>query len=191
VAVARATADFFIAETPVDGVPYWDTGAPGLVHLGHYRARPAEPFNDHEPVDSSAAAIAAQGLLRLGHYLTARGDTEAGARYSQAGLAVARTLFAQPYLSTDPAHEGLLLHAVYHRPNGWDHVPPGRKVPCGESAMWGDYHARELALWIQRLAEGGPYLKFYRDSALTPWRLEDHGRAFNATAPPAACGRAA
>ena len=76
---------------------------------------------------------------------------------------MARTLFSEPYLSTDTAHEGLLLHTVYHRPNGWDYVPPGRKVPCGESAMWGDYHARELALLILREAEGRPYLKFFLD----------------------------
>jgi hypothetical protein len=156
--VATATADFFIANTPVDGVPYWDTGAPGLAQLGDYLGRAAEPFNDHEPVDSSAAAIAAQGLIRLGNFLG-----EAGRSYRQAGLTVARTLFAEPYLSTDPAHEGLLLHSVYHRPNGWDHVPSGRKVPCGESSMWGDYHARELALLIQREAESGTYLKFFLD----------------------------
>ena len=53
-----------------------------------------------------------------------------------------------------------LLHSVYHRPNGWDHVPRGRKVPCGESSMWGDYHALELALLIKRLAEGR-YLTFF------------------------------
>jgi len=112
-------------------------------------------------VDSSAAAIAAQGLIRLGHVLESRGATEPARAYRQAGLAVARTLFAEPYLSTDAAHEGLLLHSVYHRPNGWDHVPPGRKVPCGESCMWGDYHARELALMIQREAAGAPYLRFF------------------------------
>src|SRR5262249_15173482 len=137
---ATATADFFIQNTPVDGVPYWDTGAPGLARLGDYLGRTAEPFNDHEPVDSSAAAIAAQGLIRLGHVLEARGAGEAARAYRQAGLTVARTLFAEPYLSTESAHEGLLLHSVYHRPNGWDHVPPGRRVPGGESSMWGDYH---------------------------------------------------
>jgi len=161
--VATATAEFFIAETPADGVPYWDTGAPGLVRLGDYLDRPAEPFNEHEPVDSSAAAISAQGLLRLGNVLLTRGDGERGRRYRQAALTVARTLFAPPYLSTGAAHEGLLLHSVYHRPNGWDFVPPGRKVPCGESSMWGDYHARELALLLQREAAGGPYLKFFLD----------------------------
>jgi unsaturated chondroitin disaccharide hydrolase len=55
----------------------------------------------------------------------------------------------------------LILHSVYHRPNGWDHIPEGQSVPCGESSMWGDYHAREAALYVQRLAKDEPYLKFY------------------------------
>jgi len=160
---ARATADFFIERTPVDGIAYWDTGAPGLSRLGDYLSRPADPFNEHEPVDSSASAIAAQGLLRLGNYLEAQGRADDAKRYRQAGLSVARTLFSEPYLSTDPNHEGLLLHSVYHRPNGWDHVPQGRRVPCGEACMWGDYHARELALMIDRHARNAPYLRFYLD----------------------------
>jgi hypothetical protein len=155
---ARASCDFFIETTPSDGVPYWDTGAPGLRFLD--LDRPADPFNDHEPVDSSAAAIAAQGLLRLGRFLDRRAQAE-GRRYVQAGLSVARSLLGPPYLGDDPSHQGLLLHTVYHRPAGWDHIPSGRKVPCGESGMWGDYHLRELALYIQRLARGGPYLAFF------------------------------
>jgi hypothetical protein len=158
---ARATADFYIAYTPTCGVPYWDTGAPGLAHLGDYLDRPAEPFNDHEPVDSSAAAIAAQGLIRLGTYLSAHGESRAGQRYLGAGLTTAKTLLAEPYLSTGPQHQGLLLHSVYHRPNGWDYVPQGRKIPCGESSMWGDYHIRELALLIRRMAGDEPYYAFF------------------------------
>lgn len=69
--VACATADFHLENTPTDGIPYWDTGAPGLVHLGDYMDRPADPYNQHEPVDSSAAAISAQGLWRLADYLDA------------------------------------------------------------------------------------------------------------------------
>ncbi len=76
-------------------------------------------YNDHEPVDSSAAAIAARGLL---------------------------------------------LHSAYHRPNGWDQVPAGRSVPCDESSMWGDYHIREAALYVDRLAKGAPYLAFHNIS---------------------------
>jgi len=158
----RATCDFYIRETPSCGVPYWDTGAPGLAKLGDFRNRPADPSNDHEPVDSSAAAIAAQGLLRLGHFLVnEKGEAKAGVRYVEAGLAVAKSLLDEPYLSTDPKHEGLLLHSVYHRPNGWDYVPPGRRVPYGESSMWGDYHLREVALYVKRLAENAPYYTFF------------------------------
>lgn len=158
---ARAACDFYIENTPTDGVPYWDTGAPGLAKLGDYLDRPADPYNDHEPVDSSAAVIAAQGLLRLGTYLTKRGESEDGARYFTAGLTVLDTVFGEPYLSTDAAHQGLILHSVYHRPNGWDHIAPGQKVPNGESSMWGDYHAREVALYVQRIYEGKPYLTFF------------------------------
>lgn len=158
---ARATSDFYIEHTPVCGVPYWDTGAPGLAKLAGYLERPADPFNEFEPVDSSAAAIAAQGLLRLGNYLKSRGETTSGDHYRQAGFTVAQTLLGDLYLSTDAKHEGLLLHSVYHRPNGWDYIPPGRSVPCGEASMWGDYHARELALILQREAKGDPYYTFF------------------------------
>ena len=157
---ALATCDFYIAETPVDGIPYWDTGAPNLHRLGDYLDKPAQIENDFEPVDSSAAAIAAQGLLRLGHYLTAQGDAR-GENYWLAGLAVAKTVLAEPYLSTDPSHQGLILHSIYHQPNGWDHVPAGSKIARGESSMWGDYHARELALYIQRVIENQPYYTFF------------------------------
>ena len=158
---ARAACDFYIEHTPTDGIPYWDTGAPDLWRLGNYLDRPAEVFNDWEPVDSSAAAIAAQGLLRLGHYLQGKGETADGARYFQAGLTTLDTLFDEPYLSTDPNHQGLILHSIYHRPNGWDRIPPGSKIPRGEASQWGDYHAREAALYVQRLAEGKPYYTFF------------------------------
>jgi unsaturated chondroitin disaccharide hydrolase len=158
---ACAVADFYIESTPADGIPYWDTGAPGLARMPGYLDKPADPFNDFEPVDSSAAAIAAQGLLRLGRFLRERGMREQGERYFQAGLTVAATLFGDPYLCRDPEHQGLILHSVYHRPNGWDHVPRGRKVPAGESSMWGDYHARELALYLKKVSEGGPYYTFW------------------------------
>ncbi len=155
---ARATADFYIDQAAAaDGIPYWDTGAPGLAQMGDWQERPADPYNTCEPVDSSAAAIAAQGLYRLGKYL----GGEAGARYRQAALTVADTLFAPPYLSKDEGHQGLILHSIYHRPNGWDHVQPGQAVPNGESSMWGDYHAMELALLLMREMDGKPYMTFF------------------------------
>jgi unsaturated chondroitin disaccharide hydrolase len=161
---ALATADFYLANSCADGIPMWDTGAPSLHRLGDYLNKPADPFNKWEPVDSSAAAIAAQGLIRLGNYLLGQGDKRNGTRYRQAGLTVANTIFDEPYLSTSPKHQGLLLHSVYHRPNGWDYIAPGQKVPNGESSMWGDYHARELALLLLREACVESYLTFFNCS---------------------------
>jgi hypothetical protein len=156
---AEATADFYIDNTAADGIPYWDTGAPKLEALGDWRGKASDPFNAYEPVDSSAASIAAQGLLRLGRWLGTKG--ESGDRYWQAGLLTAKTVLAEPYLSVEAAHQGLILHSVYHRPNGWDAMPAGTSVPRGEASMWGDYHARELALYLLRAIEGRPYLTFW------------------------------
>lgn len=171
---ARATADFYLAHACADGIPMWDTGAPNLPRLGNYSGKISDPYNRWEPVDSSAAAIAAQGFIRLGSYLLSRqrgrptrnrqsaiGNPQLGHRYRQAGLTIARTLFSEPYLSTNPKHQGLILHSVYHRPKGWDYIAPGQKVPNGESSMWGDYHARELALLILREARGEVYPTFF------------------------------
>lgn len=151
---AKATCDFYIKHTASDGILYWDTGAPQLYKLGDYTSRKSDPYNDFEPIDSSAAAIGAQGLLRLGKYLNDKGQSEEGNKYWQAGLTTLNTLFDEPYISTDPTHQGLILHSVYHRPNGWDNIPDGQKVPNGESSMWGDYHAREVALYLHRINKG-------------------------------------
>ncbi len=157
---AKATCDFYISNTPVDGIPYWDTGAPNLYKLGDYLNKLADPYNDHEPVDSSAAAIAAQGLLRLGKYLQDKNDKR-GDHYWQAGLTVLNTLLDEPYLSMNQSHEGLLLHSIYHRPNGWDFIPKGSKIPNGESSMWGDYHIREVCLYLHRIIQKEKYYTFF------------------------------
>jgi hypothetical protein len=158
---ARAACDFYLDDTPSDGIPYWDSGAPGLVHLGDYRRQPARHDNAWEPVDSSAAAIACQGLLRLGRRDRQQGREESGARYWQAGLTTLRTLLDEPYLATDPEHDGLLLHTIYHRPRQWDYVPAGAQIPRGEACQWGDYHLLEAALYVERASRGQPYYAFF------------------------------
>ena len=153
---ALAVADFYLAQTPLDGIPYWDTGAPGLARLGDYLDRPADPFNEEEPVDSSA-----RGDRRAGAAAPGELPPPAGGR-RRPGAATGtppspwwgRCSTSRTCRST-PQHQGLLLHSVYHRPNGWDYVPPGASVPQGESSMWGDYHARELALLLLREARRG------------------------------------
>lgn len=161
VKAAKATCDFYIDNSCIDGIPYWDTGAPGLSKMGDYLSKPADPFNAYEPVDSSAAAIGAQGLLRLGKYLQNKGDDKNGDRYWQAGLSVMNTLLDEPYLSINDAHQGMILHSIYHRPNGWDHIPAGSKIPNGESSMWGDYHIREVSLYLQRIINNEKYYTFF------------------------------
>ncbi|MFT7249439.1 MAG: unsaturated chondroitin disaccharide hydrolase [Psychromonas sp.] len=151
---ARATCDFFIENTAKDGITYWDTGAPNLYKLGDYKSLNSNPYNDFEPIDSTAAAISAQGLLRLGKALGEK-------KYTQAGLTSAKTMLSDPYLSTEPHHQGILLHSIYHEPNGWDNVPKGQKIACHESSMWGDYHMRELAIYIDKMVKGKPDYAFF------------------------------
>lgn len=157
---AMATCDFYIAYTAMDGIPYWDCGAPALYKIDNLLEKEADPFNAFEPVDSSAAAIGAQGLLRLGKYLKNR-DPELGKKYWQAGVTVMNRLLEEPYLSTDPGHQGILLHSIYHEPNGWDHKPEKGLVAYGESSMWGDYHMREAALYLSRIVKDEKYYTFF------------------------------
>jgi unsaturated chondroitin disaccharide hydrolase len=169
VRAAYATAEFYLANTTLDGIPYWDTGAPGLSRDLGWRERLALPTNSVEPLDSSAAAIAAQALIRFGVWLSRHHEDlpqaeQLARRYVHAGLTVARTLFREPFLSTSESHQGLLLHAVYHWPRGWDYVPPGSTIPYGESCMWGDYHLRELAIQIHRMAMGLPEHTYFGQS---------------------------
>ncbi|KPM49355.1 glycoside hydrolase family 88 protein [Jiulongibacter sediminis] len=151
---AKATCDFFIENTALDGITYWDTGAPNIHKLGDYTQVKADPYNDFEPVDSTAAAIAAQGLIRLGKYLN-------DDNYIKAGLTTTESLLQEPYLSTEDHHQGILLHSIYHQPNGWDNIPEGQKIACHESSMWGDYHIRELAIQVGRMIENKPDYAFY------------------------------
>ena len=123
---AKATCDFYIDNLLLMvfliGIPVH----PNLYKLGDYLNKPADPFNDFEPVDSSAAAIAAQGLLRLGRYLQQKGETETGDRYWQAGLTVLNTIFDEPYLSTNPNHQGLIIAFHLSSPK-WMGSYSGRK----------------------------------------------------------------
>ncbi len=156
---ATATADWYLAHSFADGMVYWDAGAPNIAQPADY-SRSVDPTSAAEPLDSSAAAIAAQGFLRLARYLETL-DQDRTERYRAAAMTIAKTLFAEPYLSTDANHQGLILHSIYHRPNNWDHIPAGKKIPCGESSMWGDYHALELALMLHRELENQPPLNFF------------------------------
>ncbi|MDN5202339.1 glycosyl hydrolase [Fulvivirgaceae bacterium BMA10] len=159
---AQATCDFYIVNSSLDGITYWDTGAPKLHFLEDYQSKKADPYNAYEPVDSSASAIGAQGLLRLGKYLSERNEAK-GTKYFQAGLTIADALLNDPYLSQESDHQGLLLNTIYHYPNAWDYIPKGHKIPNGESCMWGDYHFRELMLLLHKMTTNQSYYTFFQE----------------------------
>ncbi len=156
---SRATCDFYIEHSSLDGIPYWDTGAPNLHKLGRYQNQIANPFNAFEPVDSSAAAIGAQGLIRLGRLLKSS-EPEKSRKYTAEGFKILETLLSETYLSTDIEHQGILLHTLYHYPNNWDYIPDGSKVPNSESSMWGDYHLTELCLLVDLILKDRYYTFF-------------------------------
>jgi unsaturated chondroitin disaccharide hydrolase len=115
---AERCAAFYRRHTPEGGVPYWDYGAPRI---------------PDEPVDSSAAAVAACGFDLLSRLVPG----ERAACHREACLEIARTLSGEGYLARgrEEREEGILLHAVYHRPNGWG---------VDASVLWGDYFFLEL-----------------------------------------------
>ncbi len=105
---AEACARFYLKRTPADGIPPNDYDDPRRPVL----------------VDSSAAAIAACGLLNLF-------DLTQNTAYRDFALNALATLTTPEYLANDtPGWEGILKHGVYHRP---------KNLGVDESVMWGEY----------------------------------------------------
>jgi unsaturated chondroitin disaccharide hydrolase len=114
---ARELCDWFLAHLPADHVPYWDFDAP-------------DTPNDVR--DSSAAAIAACGLLDLAESAQVAG-------YRQAALEMLSSL-ASDYTSRGyPDEEGILLHATGAK-------PLGKEIDV--SLTYGDYYFLEALLRV-------------------------------------------
>ncbi len=114
---AERCAGFYLEHTPDDGVPFWDYGAPHI---------------PREPLDSSAAAIAAGAFWKLKDIAGTRRGADV---YRQTALTILSTLTGEGFLGThDAAYEGILRHGVYHKPMGWG---------VDESVMWGEYFFME------------------------------------------------
>ena len=110
---AQACADFYIRHTPAEGVPLWD-----------YQAGPADP----QWLDTSAAAIAASGLLQLAGLTR---DPARAVLYRNVALRILETLTGPPHLAADrPQWEGILRGGVYHLHKG---------LGVNESVMWGEH----------------------------------------------------
>jgi unsaturated chondroitin disaccharide hydrolase len=119
---AEVCARFYLENTPADGVPPWDYGAPP---------------ESRTLVDTSAAAVAAAGMLRLARLVP---DQVRGHFYDAVARRVLGTL-CRDYLSEQDAQwEGILKGGLYHR---------AKNIGVNESVMWGEYfflEALDLAL---------------------------------------------
>lgn len=91
---ARATADYFIGHLPSDKVPYWDFELPSLAG---------------QPRDSSAAAIAASGLLELSQLET---DAARKQTYLDSARAILTSLSSPGYLAEGTSYRSILLHGT-------------------------------------------------------------------------------
>jgi unsaturated chondroitin disaccharide hydrolase len=109
---AEACADFYIENTPADGVPPWDYDAPP---------------ESREQVDTSAAAVAACGLFRLGGLCS---NPVKGLLYDSLARHILATLCEKHLAQSDPEWEGILKGGVYHI---------HKKLGVNESVMWGEY----------------------------------------------------
>jgi unsaturated chondroitin disaccharide hydrolase len=111
-ATAEACAEFYLANTPADGVPPWDYDA---------------PEESRKLLDTSAAAIASSGLLQLATLST---DAVRGRLYAAAARRILSTLCSQHLAESDFAWEGVLKGGVYHL---------HKNLGVNESVMWGEY----------------------------------------------------
>ncbi len=102
-ATAEETADYYLAHLPADGVPYWDFNA---------------PVTSTTPKDTSAAAVAASGLLQLSQAIATTDPTNS-ARYRTAAGQILAALTTSAYLDNPTAAgDAVLLQAASNVPAG-------------------------------------------------------------------------
>jgi unsaturated chondroitin disaccharide hydrolase len=108
---AQSLADYFLKNLPSDFIPYWDFSKNCC----------------NNPRDSSAAAIAAAGLLELSTYAATQTDKD---RYRTAALNIQSSLSSSAYLGRRLATQGILLHGSANVPGG----------DSDKSLIYGDYY---------------------------------------------------
>jgi unsaturated chondroitin disaccharide hydrolase len=110
---AQRCTDFYMERTPEHGVPPNDWDEP----------------NPPCPYESSAAAAAASGMLRLARLIK---EPAASDRYRRYAHTILQTLCGPEFLAHEtPGWEGILKHGIYHQRKG---------LGVDESVMWGDHY---------------------------------------------------
>jgi len=109
---AQRCADFYIERTAPNGIPPNDWEEP----------------SPRRPYESSAAAIAATGLLQLAALTL---DAQRAEKYTEYARTILDTLLTSEFLAIDtPGWEGILKHGSYHE---------RKDLGVDESVMWGEY----------------------------------------------------
>lgn len=126
---AQKAADYFIAHLPTDSVPFWDFNDPKIPNT--FR-------------DTSAAAVAADGLIQLS---TLVADKTAAANYRAAAEKILTSLSSKNYLAESSSNQrGILLHGAQNVPND----SKGNDV----SLSFGDYYFLDAINRYRALAQG-------------------------------------
>jgi unsaturated chondroitin disaccharide hydrolase len=130
---AEDVANYFVGQLLADGtwVPPWDFDAPGT-----------------QPVDTSAAAIAADGLIMLS---TVSGSLGAGYLTDAEDMLGA---LSTSYLDTSPSGESVLTDGYTGTVNG-----------TNTALIYGDYYFTEALLRLQTVLDGEPDWVLYSPAA--------------------------
>ncbi len=124
---AMKAADYYISHLPEDHIPPSDFQS---------------ELQGLEFKDSSAATIAAAGLLRLYPLLK---SPEIQAKYFKAATAALRSLTAAPYFSEGEDKASLVAYAARNY-----HADPAHKL-TNTSLIWSDYYLLQALLRYQRI----------------------------------------
>lgn len=131
--IFRKVTDYFLLHLPTDLVPYWDFD-----------------FDDgsSEPRDSSAAAIAACGMLEMANYL----EKEEASYYTGMARRLMLALSRQCAVQSRGESNGLLLHGTYARASAGN---PCANRGVDECNTWGDYFYLEALTRLSK--DWNPY----------------------------------
>jgi unsaturated chondroitin disaccharide hydrolase len=121
--LSKVLANYFLNRLPEDGICYWD-----LIFTSGAEER-----------DSSAAAIAACGLLELSANLPP--DDPHRGNFQRAATGMVHELSSRYLIADGAPGSGLLKHAVYHKPN---------RIGVDECCIWGDYFYLEALVRLTR-----------------------------------------
>ncbi len=137
---AEDVANYFVENLPADDIPYWDFNA---------------PVTSNTPVDTSAAAIAADGLVMLS---TVAGTSALKKSYLSDAENILGSL-SSSYLG--PASGELVLNDGY----------TATSTGVNTALIYGDYYFTEALLRLQDVLDGKPDWEMYTpgSDALIAW----------------------